>query len=65
MSKTFSFEIVGENNEYCGYEFFVEAETLSEAWDIVAEEVESCLDDVKCYGEISFEEAEMYGFDTY
>lgn len=63
--KTFYFEIVGEYNNYCGYEFFVEADNLADAWDIVADEVESNLDDVKCYGDISFAEAEIYGFDTY
>lgn len=63
--KTFYFEITGEYNDYCGEEFFVEADSLADAWEIVANEVEPNLDEVTCHGEIDAELAEMYGYDTY
>ena len=65
MNKTFYFEITGENHKDCGYEFFVEAENIAEAMDIVEYDVGVDIKDVSYYGEISFEEAEMYGLDTY
>lgn len=62
--RTYWFEIISEDSEFCGEEFFVEAKTKVEAQKIVCElfpEEKA----IKCYGTVTELEAEMMGFDTY
>ena len=58
----FTFWFVVRDGEYEGEEFFVEANDLTEAYEIVDTYWDA---EVECYGTISEEEAEMYGYDTY
>lgn len=51
------------NNEN-GELFFVECETLTEAWDIVWENFEEDFD-IKYISEYSVEKADILGYDTY
>lgn len=62
------FEVVDEESDLCGEEFFVEVrtdeiDTLAVAWDIARENFPN--ERLKCYGRISEEQAEMLGYDTY
>lgn len=59
----FMFEVVGEDSDICGEQFFVECETKPEAWAIAhdnfpEEELHYC-------GRYTVEEAEWIGLDTY
>lgn len=60
--KTYWFEVVDEDSELCGEEFFVESDCLDMAWDIAASNFEEKL---KCHGVVSRFFAEMMGYDTY
>ena len=51
------------NNEN-GELFFVECETLTEAWGIVWENFEEAID-IEYISEYSVEEADILGYDTY
>lgn len=51
------------NNE-SGEQFFVECETLTEAWNIVWENFEENTD-IEYISEYSVEEADILGYDTY
>ena len=57
------FEIVDEDCENCGEQFFVECETYAEAADIVADNFPFI--DVRLIDEYTPEEAEILGYDTY
>ena len=62
------FEIIDEENELCGEQFFVECNTVAEAWQTVAENFGKDIiinDEIKCFGKYTPEEAEMWGLDTY
>ena len=62
------FEIVGEENENCGEQFFVETDCVASAWQIVADNfgVDAILNhEIDCIGEYTPEEAEILGYDTY
>ena len=61
--KTFWFEVVDEDSENCGEQFFVESDSLEMAWDIAVENWgDTKLD---CLGKVSYYFAEMMGYDTY
>ena len=64
---TWWFEVIDEDSDLCGEEFFVEVndceDPLSIAWDIAAENFGDIK--MKCLGRVSAFEAEMMGLDTY
>ena len=65
---TFWFEVVGEDSDLCGEEFFVEVSADEEnpratAGDIAAENFPD--EELKCHGSVSWAQAEMMGLDTY
>lgn len=57
----FLFEIIDGDNE--GEQFFVECNTLREAWEIADENFPN--DPLRCFGKYTIEEAEILGLDTY
>lgn len=62
------FEVVGEESDLCGEQFFVECDTVAEAWQTVAENFGTAMivnDEIKCIGKYTPEEAEWLGYDTY
>jgi len=65
MWTTYWWEITDENSELCGEEFFTELE------DADAKEHKAYVRDlfpgekVRCLGQVTEEEAEMMGLDTY
>ena len=61
--RDFMFEIVGENSNCCGEQFFVECDTLEEAWTIVYANFGD--EEIKYCGRCSIDEAEAIGLDTY
>ena len=66
--KDYLFEIVDEDSELCGEQFFVECDSWEEAWQVV---IDNFGKDAMLYhkiegiGEYSLEEAEILGYDTY
>jgi hypothetical protein len=60
--KDYLFEIVDEESDACGEQFFVECYNLETAWEIVQE---NFCEEVQYLGEYSVAEAEMWGLDTY
>ena len=64
---TFLFEVIDEESEICGEEFFVEVENEDDpramAWEIAEENFPNIQ--LKCYGRVSESFAEMMGLDTY
>ena len=61
--KTWWFEIVGEDSDLCGEEFFVEADDKREAFAIAKHEFPG--EKLVTHGTVSETEAEIMGFDTY
>ena len=59
----FMFEIVGEDSELCGEQFFVECDTFDEAWKIAVENFGD--EDFDYVGKYTPAEAEAIGLDTY
>ena len=59
----FMFEVVGEDSDICGEQFFVECDTKSEAWEIARANFED--EELQYCGRYSIEEAEWIGLDTY
>ena len=57
------FEIVGEESELCGEEFFVECDSLEEAWSIAESNFPN--EDLRYWGQYDPEEAEILGYDNY
>lgn len=65
MWKTYWFEVVGEDSEMCGEEFFVELENADEkAATAYAHKIFPC-EELNCLGKVTSFEAEMMGLDTY
>lgn len=60
---TYYFGITDENSIYCGEEFFVEAFNYKQALNIASETFPN--ENLKYYGIVSDEEAEIMGLDTY
>ena len=64
---TWWFEVIDEDSDLCGEEFFVEVgsseDPLSIAWDIAAENFGDVK--MKCLGRVSAFQAERMGLDTY
>ena len=61
--KDYLFEIIDEDSDYCGEQFFVECESLADAWEIANGNFPDVT--LEYYGPYSVEEAEMLGLDTY
>ena len=61
--KTYWFEVVDEESELCGEQFFVESDCIEMAWDIAVESFGGI--ELTCYGPVSYYFAEMMGYDTY
>lgn len=49
----------------CGDQFFVECNTLDEAWEIALDEYGGETDDLEYLGEYTVAEAEILGYDTF
>lgn len=65
MWTTYWFEIVGEESEICGEEFFTELENGTRA-EHKAYAQEIFPDErIRCLGKVTSYEAEMMGLDTY
>ena len=64
MAKTYWFEIITEDSDLCGQEFFIEMDgTPLDAMN-KAEELFPC-EECLLYGEVSEDTAEEMGLDTY
>ena len=61
--KDYLFEIIDEDSDCCGEQFFVECKSLREAWEIADKNFSDVA--LKCFGTYSVKEAEMIGLDTY
>ena len=61
--KDYLFEIVDEDSDACGEQFFVECKSLRRAWEIADENFPDVA--LRCLGHYSVEEAEIIGLDTY
>lgn len=61
--KTYWFEVIDEESELCGEEFFVESDCREMAWDIAVENFGMIK--LKCHGVVSEYFAEEMGYDTY
>jgi len=59
----FMFEVVGEDSELCGEQFFVECNSKREAFMIAADNFPD--EELQYCGRYSPEEAEWIGLDTY
>lgn len=61
------FEVVGEDSDLCGENFFVEVamedDYLATAWDIAVENFPN--EELECLGSFPPALAEMFGYDTY
>ena len=62
-TKTWWFEVTTEDSELCGEQFFVEAPTGKEAYELAQHYFEN--EELAFYGQVSQFEAEMWGLDTY
>jgi hypothetical protein len=58
----FLFEVKDEDSEFCGELFFVQCDTIKEAWYTAHEFFE---EELAYRGRYSDEEAESMGYDTY
>ena len=59
----FLFEVIGEDSNICGEQFFVECNTLASAREIAKENFP--YEELSYCGKYSVEEAEILGLDTY
>jgi len=59
----FMFEVVGEDSELCGEQFFVECNNLHTAWEIATDTFFN--EELDYLGKFSRTEAEEIGLDTY
>lgn len=59
------FEIVGEDSDLCGEEFFTQLKNATKEQHIAAAHEIFPDEEIKCYGKVSEAEAEMMGLDTY
>lgn len=65
MWTTYWFGIVGEYSDLCGEEFFTELKNASKEEHIKYAQEQFPNEELKCYGRVSEEYAEMMGLDTY
>ena len=65
MWTTYWFEIVGEDSNLCGEEFFTALENGTKKDHINYANQLFENEQIKCLGRVSEEEAEMMGLDTY
>ena len=65
MWTTYWFEIVGVDSDICGEEFFTELENATKEQHIAYAHEIFPGEEIKCYGKVSSEEAELMGLDTY
>lgn len=65
MWYTFWFEIVGEDSDLCGEEFFTELKTADKTEHVKYAQSIFPGEKIKCYGKVSAAYAEMVGLDTY
>lgn len=63
MYKNWWFEIVGENDELCGEEFFVYETDRKKAWDTAR--IYFPFEELVCHGAFDDEFADNLGLDTY
>ena len=61
--RTYWFEIVGEDSDICGEEFFVEKENRQSAIEYANELFPG--EEIECWGTVNEFQAEMMGLDTY
>ena len=59
----FLFEVIGEDSDLCGEQFFVECNTLASAREIAQENFPD--EELSYCGKYFVEEAEILGLDTY
>lgn len=59
----FLFEVIGEDSDLCGEQFFVECDTKREAYQIAADNFPD--EELRYCGKYSVEQAEILGYDTY
>jgi hypothetical protein len=62
---TYWFEIVGEDSDLCGEEFFTALQNADKKAHINYAKEIFPNEKIKCLGKVSEEEAEMMGLDTY
>lgn len=62
---TYWFEIVGEDSDLCGEEFFTELEDATKEQHIAYAHEIFPDEKLRCIGKVSAVEAEMMGLDTY
>ena len=62
---TYWFEIVGENSDLCGEEFFTALQNADKKAHVAYAKEIFPGEKIKCLGKVSEEEAEMMGLDTY
>lgn len=65
MWTTYWFEIVGEDSEICGEEFFTELENATKEQHITYAHEIFPNEKIVCWGKVTQMEAEMMGLDTY
>lgn len=65
MWTTYWFEIVGEDSEICGEEFFTELENATKEQHIAYAHEIFPNEKIVCWGKVTQTEAEMMGLDTY
>ena len=62
---TYWFEIIGEDSDLCGEEFFTELENATKEQHIAYANQIFPNEKLRCLGRVSGAEAEMMGLDTY
>jgi hypothetical protein len=65
MLRTYWFEITGEYDKNCGYEFFIEQDNGTKESAIAEAEKLFPGSEITCYGKVTGWEAETMGLDTY
>ena len=65
MRTTYWFEIVGEDSDLCGEEFFTELEDGTRDTHIAYANQLFPNEQIRCLGKVNATEAEMMGLDTY
>ena len=62
---TYWFEIIGEDSDLCGEEFFTELKNATKEQHIIYANQIFPNEKLRCIGSVSGAEAEMMGLDTY
>lgn len=65
MWTTYWFEIIGEDSDLCGEEFFTELENATTEQHIAYAHEIFPGEEIKCHGKVSRLLADMMGLDTY